>query len=163
MNLVKCASELYEVLFLNTEGEAKLIVSGVTDRDGLVAWQKLYKHFNRRTLARILRDHKEAMHPRTQNYLSKLVGSMMEWEDKCRRMVLEETANGVPALWKMAAFLELCPEGSKQHVFQCTEDSGEDYETLRSKVVSWMTNRVASRADKAADGCWLHILKRRLA
>ena len=98
MNLHKLAAELYEVLFLSTEGEAKLIVAVVPDRDGLVAWQRLYKHFNRRTLARVLREHQEAMHPRPQKDLTKLVSSIMEWEDKYRRMVLEENANGVPAL-----------------------------------------------------------------
>jgi hypothetical protein len=63
-------------------------------------------------------------------------------------MVLDEKANGVLALWKMAAFLRLCPEEVKEHVFQCIEDIGEDYEKLRSIAVSWITSRVSSRVDK---------------
>ncbi len=59
MELERQSKELFEVLATTTEGEAKLMVRNVTSQDGIVAWQRLFRHHNRRTMARVLRMHKE--------------------------------------------------------------------------------------------------------
>jgi hypothetical protein len=145
INLGRTTEELYEVLYLMTENEAKLIVKAVENQDGLVAWQRLHSHFNRRTLARVLRCHREVMHPKTQKELGGLVTAIMEWEEKWRKMIREENAGAIPALWKMAAFMELCPLEVQDTIFQCIDDIGEDYDKLKNKVVSWISNKVAAR------------------
>ena len=73
MNLEKLAKELYEILVVTTEGEAKLMVRNTPFQDGVLAWHRLYRHYNRRTFARILRVHKEAMHPKPVKDLGKLI------------------------------------------------------------------------------------------
>ncbi len=64
MNIDKVSKELFETLVMLTEGEAKMMVRGVATQDGILAWHRLYRHYSRRTLARVLRRHREAMHPK---------------------------------------------------------------------------------------------------
>ena len=104
-------AELYDVLFVLTAGEARLVVKGVDRQDGVVAWQRLAKHFNRRTLTTALRLHKEAMHPDMDKDVTKLAAVIMKWEETWRRMERESGVSGagIPALWKIGALLEICP------------------------------------------------------
>ena len=48
----KVSSELYDVLFIMTSGEAMALVQSVPDLDGLA--QKLHRNYNPRTLARVM-------------------------------------------------------------------------------------------------------------
>ena len=51
--------ELYQQLVMMTEGEAKMLVKSVGECDGYKAWARLYAKYNKRTLARLMRVHKE--------------------------------------------------------------------------------------------------------
>ena len=82
IHLRKLASELYEVLVMTTEGEAKLMVRAVESQDGVAAWHRLYRHYNRRALARVFRAHREVMHPKAVTDMNELIAAVMEWEDK---------------------------------------------------------------------------------
>jgi hypothetical protein len=145
IGLEKLSTELYEILVLATEGEAKLMVKTVDTNDGLLAWQKLYGHYNRRTLTRILRAHREVLHPKGQKDMTNLISAIMEWEEKWRKMEKEERSGKIPVLWKMAAFMEVCPPEVQDIVYQSIDDIGEDYEKLKQKVVSWTSNKMAAR------------------
>ena len=48
----------------------------------------------------------------------------------------------VPELWKMAAFLKLCPNNIQYQVFLQIDEIKENYAVLREKVLGWVTNRV---------------------
>ena len=48
----------------------------------------------------------------------------------------------VPELWKMAAFLELCPNDIKVQVFLQIDEINENYAVLREKVLGWTANKV---------------------
>ena len=54
VNFIKLNSELYEILVIMTEGEAKMMVKATTAGDGVQAWSKLHKHNNKRTVARLI-------------------------------------------------------------------------------------------------------------
>ena len=140
MRLEKLARELYEVLVLTTEGEAKMMIRNISDQDGILAWHRLYRHYNRRTLARVLRIHREAMHPKSSRNVENLISDIVEWEDRWERMAKEYPA--VPVLWKMAALMELCPNDVQDMVYQTIDDVHEDYEKLKQKIVSWVSNKV---------------------
>ena len=57
MNLPLRAAELFQILVLKTDGEAKLLVKSVPREDGIRAWQVLHKHYHRKTFAKAIRDH----------------------------------------------------------------------------------------------------------
>lgn len=148
VNLEKLSAELYEMLVMMTEGEAKLIVKACIAGDGLEAWSRLQKHYSKRTVARLLRLHREVMYPK-QAELGQLVTAIMEWEDKWRRMEVEmNVKDKIPEIWKMGAFLELCPVEVQNLIFQNLNEIGEDYGALMQKVVSFVSNKVASNSSQ---------------
>lgn len=143
IGLEKLAKELYEVLVMTTEGEAKMMIRNVSDQDGIAAWHRLYRHYNRRTLARVLRIHREAMHPKPSQDIGNLISHIVEWEDRWTRMAKDYPA--VPALWKMAALMELCPADVQDMVYQTIDEVNEDYEKLKQKIITWVSNKISSR------------------
>ena len=50
-------------------------------------------------------------------------------------MLQEMKDLSVPELWKMAAFLELCPKVFRDQVFLRIEDIKENHAVLREKVL----------------------------
>ena len=143
MNLEKLAKELYEVLVITTEGEAKLMVRNSASQDGIQAWHRLYRHYNRRTFARVLRVHKEAMHPKPVKDLGTLISQIVEWEDRWNRMAKEHNTPS-PVIWKMAALMELCPMEVQDMIYQNVDEVNEDYDKLKQKIVAWASNKVAN-------------------
>ncbi len=51
MNIDELSRELCETLVMLTEKEAKMMIRGVTTQDGMLAWHRSYRHYDRRTLA----------------------------------------------------------------------------------------------------------------
>ena len=113
MNIEKVSKELYEVLVVTTEGEARLMVRNIATQDGIQAWHWLYLHYNRRTFARVLRMHREAMHPKPVKDMEALISHIVEWEDRSNRMS-KEHKDRLPVVWKMAALMELCKRRSER-------------------------------------------------
>ena len=116
LDLEKVSKELYEVLVTITEGEAKLMVKNVLNNDGVWAY-RLYRHYNRRTLARVLRMTREALHPKAVHDLKQLTSKVVEWEDKWARMAAEHKETH-PVIWKIVALMELCPPDVQDLVCQ---------------------------------------------
>eukprot|EP00974_Lingulodinium_polyedra_P078003 7550916-Lingulodinium_polyedra.AAC.1 len=60
-----------------------------------------------------MRVHKECVYPSTTKDLRELIGAILKWEDKA--MMSERPAGTViPPIWRMAVFLELCPESVRE-------------------------------------------------
>ena len=68
--------ELYSIMCLLTEGEAKTAVK--TQESGIAAYQKLYRTYSRSTLAKTIRIYKEALIPRkaatTEEVIARITG-----------------------------------------------------------------------------------------
>ena len=79
VGLEKVTTELYEMLVLVTEGEAKLLVKSVAECEGLVAWSRLRTRYNRRTLARLMRVHRDVMYPKAAKTVKDLIAAILEW------------------------------------------------------------------------------------
>ena len=79
MNIEMVSKELYEVLVVTTEGEARLMVRNIATQDDIQAWHRLCLHYNRRTFARVLRMHREAMHPKPVKDMEALISHIIEW------------------------------------------------------------------------------------
>ena len=142
--IMKVDGELYEILCLGTEGEAKNIVRSQTRESGLGAYGLLHDRFNRRTISRVMRVHREVMYPKKTGNVNQLMEKIVEWEQKWNKMQREEEHKNadvqIPVVWKIAAFLELCPREITEQVMLNMDDIGENYEKLRNKVTSWATN-----------------------
>ncbi len=109
----KMSRELYMWLRLRTEGEAKLVVGSLEEEDGIMAWGKLHTKQSQNTMSRLMRLHQECMCPDVVK-VTELVEKMLQWEEKRKGMEKEQPLGSgkkanIPALWKMAAMLKLCP------------------------------------------------------
>ena len=71
-----------------------------------------------------------------------LTSAIFQWEDKWNAMLMEMKDTNVPELWKMAAFLELCPNDIKDQIFLRIDGIKENYAVLREKVLGWTANKV---------------------
>ncbi len=63
LNIKQWAAEIFQILVLKTDGEAKLMDKTVEGQDGIRAWLKLHNHYHRRNFAKSIRDHKEIPDP----------------------------------------------------------------------------------------------------
>ena len=86
LNLAMRSAELFQILVLKTDGEAKLLVKSVPREDGLRAWQLLHKHYHRKTFAKAIRDHREVLYPKPIKELAEVVKGIMEWEERATRL-----------------------------------------------------------------------------
>jgi ribosomal protein L15 len=138
------------VLCSLTTGDAKAIIKEVDNSDGITAWQLLSKNFARRTLARTLRRYREAVNPKQARETHEIIGALAKWENGVKE--LERTESVVlPEMIKMAAMTEICTEEIRDMIFQ-NVDGGREmtkelYTEIKDKVISWVSNRVASRTE----------------
>ena len=139
------SGQLYDILCMLTSGEAKSVIREVPGGDGTTALQALAKSHARRFLARVLRRSREVMNPVSAKDLSEVVGVIARWETQWKEL---ERTEGVrlPDMVKMAALTELCPPDIRDLIFQ-TVDSGLTFDTMKEKVISWASNKVASRKE----------------
>ena len=66
---------------------------------------------------------------------------------------------GIPELWRMSALLEICPKGVQEQTMLRLDEVGEIYEVLKTKIISYVTNRVEQGKVGGAvpmdvDGIW---------
>ena len=47
----------------------------------------------------------------------------------------------IPDLWRMSALLEIYPKDVKERMLMRLDETGENYENLKAKVVSYTTNK----------------------
>ena len=79
------------------------------------------------------------MHPKSSRNFENLISDIVDWVDKWARMEKEYPA--LPVLWKTAALMELCPNDVQDMVYQTIDDVHEDYEKLKQKILSWVSNK----------------------
>ena len=139
INLATRSAELFQILVLKTDGEAKLLVKSVPREDGLRAWQLLHKHYHRKTFAKAIRDHREVLYPKPIRELAGVVKGIMEWEERATR--LETSYGAMPPMLKIAALVEMLPTEIKDMIMM-QPDEHQDYGHLRQKIFSWTANKM---------------------
>ena len=120
IGLQQRAAELFQILVLKSEGEAKLLIKAVSGEDGLKAWQMLYRHYHRKTFAKSIRDHRDVLYPKMLKSMKEVVTGVMEWEDRMAK--LEKTYQVVPEMLKVAALVEMMPAEVKDMVYMTAGD-----------------------------------------
>ena len=89
----------------------------MADMDGVEAYGRLHKEYSRRTLGRMFRVQRECMYPKAAKDLSSVKLTIMEWEEKWKRMKAELGDDvKIPDLWRMSALLEICPNEVKEQM-----------------------------------------------
>ena len=78
--------ELYDILVNTTKGDALRVVRGTDGRDGFLAWEKLNKRYNPKSMVRGLRLWMQVLSPKQVQDFSGLEGKLAEWEEKMKAM-----------------------------------------------------------------------------
>ena len=134
--------EIFQHLVLSTVGGGKDGREGSGERGLFRSPFKVARQVLRRTVARIMRIHKECMYPSQVKDVKLLTSATFQWEDKWNALLKEMKDPSVQELWKMAAFLELCPNDIKDQVFLQIDEINENYAVFREKVLAWTANKV---------------------
>jgi len=141
------SGELYDVLCQFCTGEALSIIKATEDMQGVLAWQKLHKKYNPKTMARGVRMMAEAINPPKVKELGDLETAINRWDDKVKRLQKqfgEEVGNKM----KIAIFTNMLPSSIQDYVYTNVEDDTK-YETLRDKVTSMVSNKIAASTGPA--------------
>jgi hypothetical protein len=150
----KRGRELFEVMCSLTTGDAKAIIKESAGNDGFAAWQLLAKTFSRKTLARTLRKFRECLNPAQEVDSGAFLGKMARWENGMKELERTE-GEKIPAMIKLAALTEMCPEDVRDMIFQNVDLGAggkvteELFTTIKEKVISWVSNRVAATRSDA--------------
>jgi hypothetical protein len=147
--LSKGSKELFEVLCQLTGGQAKSLLRGLDNGDGLKAWRTLHTTYARDTLARTLRLYREVINPSQCTHADQIITLIGKWESRLKELErhsanLGETAR-LPEMVKLAALTEICTNDIRDLVYQHA-DTGMSYEQIREKIIGWTSNRIAASA-----------------
>ncbi len=85
-------------------------------------------------MARLLRMHREAMHPKVVTNIESLITRIVDLEDEWARMA-KEHAGELPALRKMADFMKVGPAEVQSMLYQGIDEVNEDYDKMKGCVV----------------------------
>ena len=116
-----------------TSGEPNGIVRSVEDRNGYVAWKKLYERYNPRTPASLTAAWRDVIRTKKIKDMREAAKAIDSWEAKVallRKEHDEEPAVGL----KAALLLEMLPDQAQMTVVQGMNAKKLDYETLKSKI-----------------------------
>ena len=83
------SGEIYSILCQYVSGEAMTILRGTPDCQGLLAWQRLHKKYNPKTMARAIRLMSEVTNPGPIKHIKDVESALTAWEGK-RRQLEEE-------------------------------------------------------------------------
>jgi hypothetical protein len=136
------SAEVYDILCQHLTGEPMLILRSVKDMHGFAAWQRLFRKYNPRTMARGLRMLTEVIQPPRVKNLSDIEGGIIKWEEKAKGLASqfkEELSNGM----KLAIFTSMLPDEMQDFVYTHA-DQKTQYEDLREKVRAMTSNKVAN-------------------
>jgi hypothetical protein len=148
------SKEIYRWLRLKTEGEAKLVVLAEEDEgDGIRVWGFLHAKYNKRTMSRMMRLQQESMYPKSVK-TTELVGAVLAWEDKWKKMLRDQPDAKIPDMWKMSAMLKLCPK-EIQDMVELRWDEISKFEVLKERVIGWANTKAERGGPVPMEVGWL--------
>ena len=129
----KTKGELYSMLSVLTTDEANVIVRSIEDKNGYVAWKKLYDRYNPRTPASLTQAWLEVVNPRRTKDLREAGRAIDVWEQKVAVLKKEHGEEPTVGL-KAAVLFKMLPENVHLTIAQGMDSTKLDYEQLKAKV-----------------------------
>ena len=138
----KRSAELYDVLCQYCTGEALMIIRAVDDMQGIHAWQKLFRKYNPKTMARGLRVLVEAVNPPKAKGIHDVELAMAKWEEKSK-ILATQFGEKLSDKTKMGILTSIMPIAIQDYIYTHVEkDTG--YEDLKEKVRSMVSNKITA-------------------
>ena len=141
-SMEKRSAELYDVLCQYCTGEALMIVRSVDDMQGINAWQKLFRKYNPKTMARGLRVLVEAVNPPKAKGLHDVELAVAKWEEKSK-ILATQFGEKLSDRMKMGILTSIMPIAIQDYIYTHVEKN-TGYEDLKEKVRSMVSNKVSA-------------------
>ncbi len=138
---VKMSGELYNILGQYCTGEALTIVRGVQSFEGFLVWQKLFKTYSPRTMARTIRLISECTGPRVVKEIKDVDGAITNWESKVKRLETE-CGQTLSETMQIAILTGMMPASIQDFVYM-NVDENTKYRAIVDRVRAWVGNKVA--------------------
>ena len=135
------SAELFDLLCQTCSGEAMTVVRGVEGCFGFVAWQRLCKKFNPKTMARAIRLMAEVCSPTRVKELHEVDDAIRRWEGKVTQL-RKEFSEELSSNMRVAIVTAMMPTSIQDYIYT-TVDKNILYDDLVEKVRSVVGNKVA--------------------
>ena len=100
-----------------------------------------------------MRLQQESMYPKSVN-TTELVGAVLAWEDKWKKMLRDQPDAKIPDMWKMSAMLKLCPK-EIQDMVELRWDEISKFEVLKERVIGWANTKAERGGPVPMEVGWL--------
>ena len=155
------SAELYDILCQACTGEALSLVRSVDDMLGLTAWNKLYRKYNPRTMARAIRLVGAATNPPKIKDLKDAETELDKWEDIIK-VLKKDFGEEFSDTVKVGIITSIMPQSIQELVYTSVGTSVK-YETIVQRVRAVVSNKVAMMTGPAPmDIGWVDSRRRRM-
>ena len=117
------------------------MIRGVEDCKGFMAWQKLHKKYNPRTVARAIRLMAEVASPPAVKDMKDVDSALTKWEGKVRQL-RKEFNEGLSDHMRIAIVTAMLPSQVQDFIYTNIDEDAK-YELVVEKVRSVVGNKVA--------------------
>jgi hypothetical protein len=138
---IKMSGELYNILGQYCTGEALTVVRGVQSFEGFLVWQKLFKKYSPRTMARTIRLISECTGPKLVKEIKDVDGAITNWESKVKRLATE-CGQTLSETMQIAILTGMMPASIQDFVYMNVDETTK-YKAIVDRVRAWVGNKVA--------------------
>ena len=115
-DLGKISGELYDVPSQYCTGEALSVNKGVTSFEGFLAWQKLHRKCNPKTIARAIRLMMAVTGPKQVEEIREVEAAIAAWETRARKLE-SEFGESLTSTMKIAIVTGMMPTSIQDYVY----------------------------------------------
>jgi hypothetical protein len=135
------SGELYDLLCQHCTGEALSVIRGVDDMQGIKTWQRLFKKYNPKKIARMIRLLGEVVSPYNAHDVRGLETSLNKWEDKLR-ILEKEFGEKFSEGMQIAIVVSSMPPEIQEYVYANIAEGGQ-YKDISQRIRVIAGNKAA--------------------
>ena len=133
--------ELYDILSQYCTGEALSVIKGVTSFEGFLAWQKLHRKYNPKTMARTIRLMTDVAGPKQVKEIWEVEAAITAWETRVQKLE-SEFGESLTTTMKIAIFAGMMPTSIQDYVYT-NVDGQTEYPAVAARIKTWAENKAA--------------------
>ena len=143
------ASELYDLLCQACRGDSRYLLKKTEDCNGVRAWWELYRKYNPKTMARMIKLLSEVVAPAKVLDIARVEEAMDEWEGKLRTLAKEYKEKFEDPV-KIAIVTNMPPPAIQEQVFISLKE-GDSFKMVADKVRVFVRNKVGLNGEAPMD------------
>ena len=122
------------------------MIKGVTSFEGFLAWQKLHRKYNSKTMARAIRLMTDVTGPKQVKEIREVEAAITAWETRVRKLE-SEFGESLTSTMKIAIVTEMTPTSIQDYVYT-NVDGQTEYPAVVARISTWAENKAARRSSR---------------